>query len=190
MNPPIPHKYVFLDRDGTIIADKHYLSDYREVELLPHAAEGLITLKKLGFKLIVVTNQSGLARGYFNEEDLHKIHARMIELLSDKGISLEDIFYCPHHPDDHCLCRKPGTKLMEDAEKKYNFNYKECIVIGDRESDVIMGKRLGAKTFYIKNNEEENEEILKGSKPDYIVEDLMDAALIIQDLLSKGPGKI
>ena len=176
------NSFIFLDRDGTVIVDKHYLSDYREVELLPRAAEGLIQLKDLGFKFIVVTNQSGLARGYFTEDDLRKIHIRMLELLNDKGISIEDILYCPHHPDDNCLCRKPGTKLVEDAARKYNFDYQKCFVIGDKQSDIIMGKRLGAKTFLIKNNKDEIEKISIGSEPDFIIEDIMGAALIIQEL--------
>jgi len=175
--------FVFLDRDGTIIVDKHYLSDYREVELLPQVAEGLIKLKNLGFRFIVVTNQSGLGRGYLNEEELRKIHARMIGLLQDKGISIEEILYCPHHPDDNCRCRKPGTKLVDDAAAKYKFDYKKCVVIGDKKSDILMGERLGTKTFLIKNNREEIKEISGCVKPDYIVDNILDAAQIIQELL-------
>ena len=181
---PVKDSFIFLDRDGTIIVDKHYLADYREVELLPRAVEGLIKLKDLGCRFIVVTNQSGLARGYFNEEDLLKIHARMLDLLKAKGISIEDILYCPHHPDDNCMCRKPGTKLVEDAARRYNFNYKKCFVIGDRKSDILLGNRLGAKTFLIKNNKEKLAEILREAKPDFIVRDIMAAAQIIRKLLS------
>ena len=180
---PLPNSFIFLDRDGTIIVDKHYLSDYRQVELLPGAVEGLVRLKDLGFKFIVVTNQSGLARGYFSEEDLLKIHARMLELLHDKEISIEEILYCPHHPDDKCLCRKPGTKLVEDIAGRYNFDYKKCFVIGDRENDIAMGLQLGTKTFLINNNEEKTAEIIRRAKPDFIVKDILGAALIIENLL-------
>ena len=190
MAPPLKNAYIFLDRDGTIIVDKHYISDAREVELLPGVVEGLTKLKDFGFRFIVVTNQSGLARGYFTEEDLHKIHIRMLELLNDKGIKIQDILYCPHHPDDICLCRKPGTKLVEDAAPKYNFEYQKSFVIGDKESDIIMGKRLGAKTFLIRNDAGKNQETSKGSKPDFIVKDITGAALIIQKILSSKPGKL
>ena len=145
MGSPENNLFIFLDQDGTTIVDKHHLSDYREVELLPQAAEGLTKLKNLGFRLIVVTNQSGLARGYLSEEELTKIHARMTELLHDKGITIEDIMYCPHHPDDNCKCRKPGTKLLDDADGKYKFNYKKRFVIGDKEIDILMGKRFGGE---------------------------------------------
>jgi D-glycero-D-manno-heptose 1,7-bisphosphate phosphatase len=175
--------YLLLDLDGTIIVDKHYLSDYRKVELLPGAAEGLLKLKDLGIKFIIITNQSGLARRYFSKEDLFNIHKRVVEMLNDKGIQIEDLFFCPHHPDDNCQCRKPGTKLAEDAAQKYDFDFKKSFVIGDKKSDIILGNKIGAITFFIKSDEQKIVMESDDSIPDFIVNNINDAALIIKSLL-------
>jgi D-glycero-D-manno-heptose 1,7-bisphosphate phosphatase len=172
--------YLLLDIDGTVIVDKDYLSDYREVELLPGAAEGLLKLRGLGFKFIGISNQSGISRGFLDEEDLRKIHARVAELLDQKGVHLEDIYYCPHHPDDNCSCRKPGTGLAEDAARKHCFNPRDSFVIGDKKSDVLLGHNIGATTFFIKSGKEEADRVQEESNPDYVVEGIFEAARIIE----------
>ncbi|NHZ48831.1 HAD-IIIA family hydrolase, partial [Nitratidesulfovibrio liaohensis] len=102
---------VLLDRDGTVIEDRHYLSDPSGVTLLPGAARGLAALAAAGARLFLVTNQSGIARGYFTEADLHACNARLDELLGEHGVSLADTAFCPHGPDDGCACRKPAPGM-------------------------------------------------------------------------------
>lgn len=110
------YRVVFIDRDGTINRDVSYCSHPDEFELLPKVAEGIRLLNEHGFKVIVVTNQSGIARGYFSEEMLQKIHVKMKEELKKRGAFIDDaIYYCPHHPDDNCDCRKPKPGLLLQA---------------------------------------------------------------------------
>ena len=102
-------RYVLLDRDGTIIVDKHYLADPAEVELLPGAAKGLRQIQRLGYGLILITNQSGVGRGKFTTETVDAVHEELVRQLKCEGINLDGIYYCPHVPEDDCNCRKPRT---------------------------------------------------------------------------------
>ena len=145
-----PAKFlVFLDRDGTIIEDRHYLSDPDGVVLLPGTIQGLGRIIALGGQLIVITNQSGIGRGYFDLLAAEAVNDRMNELLVAEGVELSGIYLCPHSPDDECNCRKPGTLLFEQAAEEQCVPLEGCYVIGDRSSDVEAGVRLGARTVFI-----------------------------------------
>lgn len=173
-------KFVILDRDGTIITERNYLSDQRGVELIPNAANGLKKLRNFGLGLLVVTNQAGVGRGYFNLNDLKAIHKSLIDLLAKEGVVLDGIYFCPHIPEDNCNCRKPKTGLIEKAAKEHNFDPKKCFVIGDKALDIELGEAMNAITFLVRTGygtEVEKEEIVN---PDYIVDDLLEAAGIIQ----------
>lgn len=163
-------KAVFLDRDGTIIRDKNFLSSPDGIEILPGVPDALRQLKKAGFLLILITNQSGVGRGYFTIEIVDEIHKRLQELLKKEGAILDEIYRCPHHPDDHCECRKPRTKLFRDAIKKWDVDPSASYSIGDKESDLEAGKALGCQTIFIGP---------QTVPADYHVPSLLDAAACI-----------
>jgi D-glycero-D-manno-heptose 1,7-bisphosphate phosphatase len=141
---------VLLDRDGTIIVERHYLSDPDQVALLPGAAEGLRRLRRLGYGLVVVTNQSGLARGYFDDARLGQIHTRLRDVLRAQGVQLDGIYVCPHLPEDHCVCRKPRTGLVRAAAAELDFDPHAVIVVGDQASDLELGYAIAATTFLVR----------------------------------------
>ncbi len=136
---------VFVDRDGTIDFDKHYLADPNELELIPTVAEGIRKLSNAKLPVIVVTNQSGVARGYFSEKTLTEIHERLVEMLDLQGAKIEDVFHCPHMPNAGCPCRKPAPGMLLDAKKKHGIDLVSSFVIGDRMMDIEMAHAVGAK---------------------------------------------
>lgn len=132
------NKAVFLDRDGTLIKDKKYACNWNDIEILPGVISGLRRLQAAGYLLIIVTNQSGVARGFFTEKQLNIFNDKLIKMFEIEGIKITDIFYCPHHPQGcvpeysiSCDCRKPKTKLFFDAVEKYKINLNMSYVIGD-----------------------------------------------------------
>ena len=135
---------VFVDRDGTICFDRHYLADPDGLEIIPSVAEGIKKLNGAGIPVIVVTNQSGIGRGLFSKEALDRIHDRLQEMLASQGARFDDIFYCPHKPDDGCDCRKPKTGMLEQARKKHGFDLTKSFVVGDRMMDIEMAHAVGA----------------------------------------------
>lgn len=171
---------VLLDRDGTIIADRHYLADPDQVELLPRAAEGLRRLRRAGCKLAVITNQSGVGRGLFSLETLQRIHGRMMELLLAEGVEIEGIFFCPHTPDDSCDCRKPQPGLIQQAAEALGFRPAECFVVGDKPCDVELGQAVGARTVLVRTGYGAAVDAEKSCNPDYTVDDLCKAADVIE----------
>ncbi len=152
-------KAVFLDRDGTIIKDVNYLSKTEDIELLPLAKEGLQLLKECGFKLIVVSNQSGIGRGYFDREFVIKTHDVINEMV---GGLIDEFYFCPHKPEDNCSCRKPKTGMIDEAVEKYGIKREKSFVIGDKESDIELGINAGITPFLIVSRQ--NEELLKMTK--------------------------
>ncbi|MBK8185458.1 MAG: HAD family hydrolase [Candidatus Competibacteraceae bacterium] len=180
-----PRRFVLLDRDGTIIVERHYLSDPAGVELLPGAAQGLRKIQALGLGLVVITNQSAIGRGYFDEARLDQIHARLRELLHEERISLDGIYYCPHRPEDHCECRKPESALPNRAARELGFNLPESLVIGDKECDIELGQRLGATTFLVLTGYGRETDANKQVRSDFVVADLEEAASRIEHLLQQ-----
>ena len=142
-------KAVFLDRDGTIIHEKPgvYLSDPRRVHLYKSARPALQLLQKNGFKLFIVSNQSGIGRGYFTEKEVNKVHARLLQLL--KPVKIEEIVFCPHSPADDCDCRKPLPKMGLYLIKKYHIDPNQSYMIGDKKADVEFGHALGVKSILV-----------------------------------------
>ena len=140
---------VFVDRDGTICFDKHYLSDPNGLELIPTVAEGIKRLNDAKLTVIIVTNQSGVGRGYFTEETLKTVHDRLRKMLASHGAKIDDIFYCPHRPDEGCKCRKPAPGMLMQAKDKHGFDLTRSFVIGDRVMDVGMAHAVGAKGILV-----------------------------------------
>jgi histidinol-phosphate phosphatase family protein len=141
---------VFLDRDGTVIVERHYLSDPEGVELLPGAAEALRALQRRGLPLVLITNQSPIGRGLFGPERLEAIHARLRELLAGAGVRLDGIYYCPHTPEEGCACRKPRSGLLERAARELDLDLARSFVIGDKGCDIDAGRRVGAMTILVR----------------------------------------
>lgn len=139
----------FLDRDGTLIVERHYLADPAGVEVLPRAVAGLRALRALGYRLVVVTNQSGIGRGLFTAAALEAVHARLRALLAAAGVTLDGIYACPHLPSDDCACRKPRTGLAERACAELGLDPRGSVMIGDKASDIEMGRRCGMATILV-----------------------------------------
>lgn len=149
-------KAIFLDRDGTINVEKDYIYKSEDLVFEEGTIEALKTFKNLGYILIVISNQSGIARGYFTEEDLNIFNNNMNEILKKNGIEITEFYCCPHHPDGIgeykkvCECRKPNNKMIEDAIKKYNIAREKSYMIGDKTSDIGAGLKSNLKTVLVK----------------------------------------
>ena len=181
-------RFVILDRDGTIIQDRHYLAEPGGVELCPNAAEGLRRMSAMGLGLVVATNQSGIGRGYFSESRLELIHKRMVSLLAVEGVRLDGIYYCPHLPEEGCSCRKPRTGLLDRAAQELGFSACESIVIGDKPSDIEFGRAAGAMTILVCTGRGDTCAPEAQPRPDRVADDLLDAAEAIRALIG-GPEK-
>ena len=166
-------KAVFIDRDGTINVNYGYVSSPENFDIYPGVAKGIKLLKDAGFKIIVVTNQSGIARGYYTEGDLKKLHEKMIKELLKEDAELDAIYYCPHHPDDNCNCRKPKTGLLEKAIHDFDIDIKDSFLIGDRMIDVEAGHKMGLKTVLVPEDKEKIKIEMKNSnvKADFVCGD-------------------
>ncbi len=165
---------VFLDRDGTIAEDVHYCRRPEDFRLLPTVPEAIRLLNDSGFKVVVITNQSGIARGYFTEEILARIHQKMLDELAVHGARIDAIYYCPHHPDDGCGCRKPGTALFHRAACELDVDFSLSYVIGDQPMDVDAGKALGCRTVLVTTGPGTTNK--PSVPPDYVADSLIQAA--------------
>ena len=182
-------RFVVLDRDGTLIVEQHYLSHPGQVELIPGAAGGLRRLSQLGLGLVVITNQSGIARGYFDEAALFRIHRRLRELLEAEGVWLTGIYVCPHVPEDGCRCRKPEAELLQRAARDIGCDPRAAFVIGDKACDVELGRRVGATTFLVRTGHGAGFAGDTAVTPDYVVDDVKEAAQMIERLLVRQGKK-
>ena len=141
---------VFLDRDGTIIVDKGYLADPEGVELLPRAVEGLRRFQAAGYDLLIVTNQSGVGRGYYSAADAEAVNARTVALLAESGIAITEVLYCPHLPNAGCSCRKPAPGMLLEGAARHGIDLGRSVMIGDTVTDIEAGRAAGcALTFLI-----------------------------------------
>lgn len=179
-------RFIVLDRDGTIIEEREYLSHPEQVALIPGVGAALRRLRQMGFGLVMITNQSGVGRGYFEQAQLELIHERLNQLLDQEGVQLDRIYVCPHTPDDGCACRKPGTRLIEQAAKELGLNLENSIVIGDKDCDVDMGRRVGAITFLVRTGY--GAQFENAVAADFVVDDLAAATASIGCLMG-GPER-
>lgn len=183
-------KAVFLDRDGVITQEPpYYAHRLDQLRLIPRSTEAIKLLNKLNFKVIIVSNQSGIARGYYGEEDTIRFNNAMNELLNKSGAHIDAIYYCPHHPEAKieryrvdCDCRKPKPGMLKRAEKELNIDLRQSFMVGDRWSDIEAGKRAECKTVLMRTGY--NLEKLKGNgiTCDYVANDLYDAVEYILSL--------
>lgn len=186
---------IFLDRDGTIVEEIDHRSPTDDLALLPGAAQALHSLKEKGFLLVIVTNQGGVGRGEFTEEDVRRMHRGLAEDLSQIGLKMDGIYYCPHHPDAtlkryrvECPCRKPKAGLLERASDDLSINLVESFMVGDKLSDVEAGRRVGCRTILVLtgHGRAAAEQIRAGGWPDVVVPTLTGGARWV---LSKGMGE-
>lgn len=177
---------VLLDRDGTLNEEVGYVNHLERFLLLPQVGQAIRLLNKHGFKAVVITNQSGVARGYFPESLIHQVHQKMQDLLKKEGARVDGIYYCPHHPDigippyrQKCRCRKPATGLVEDAVEELNIDCLRSYVIGDRGVDIEFAARIGAKGILVLTGYGKGEWEYFGNqwkvKPDHVATDLYEA---------------
>ena len=175
-----PVKAVFFDRDGTLIHEKPgtYLSDPAQVRLYAPVPTALKRLAKAGFQFFIVSNQSGIGRGYFTEKEVNAVHRHLQDLL--KPAVIEEIVFCPHAPDQACLCRKPGTLLGEMLIKKHNIDVKHSFMVGDKKADVLFGQKLGLRAVLMTTANGKNHlKKYPDLKPDFIARDMAAAASYI-----------
>ncbi len=173
-------KAVFIDRDGTLNYEKEYVYKIEDFELLPGAIEALKLLTGSDTKIYIITNQAGIARGYFTEDQFHELTRYMIRYFEKMECKVEDVLYCPHHPDGvvpeytrKCLCRKPNTKLIEDVIETEGFDVNEIALIGDKDTDIEAGLKLGLTTYLVLTGY--GREYQKDTRADYIKPDVLSA---------------
>ena len=143
------NRAVFLDRDGVLMEDANYVGQVERVRLIPGTPAALARLQAAGFRLFVVTNQSGVARGYFSRAAVDQIHRHLDECFQQHGVTIDHYYICPHHPDDQCECRKPSPKFLIKAGQTYRLNLAACYMVGDRTSDIETGLRAGTQTILV-----------------------------------------
>lgn len=151
-------KAIFLDRDGIINVDHGYVSKIKDFEFTEGIFEILRSLQSQGFLLIIVTNQSGIGRGYYSEEAYQKLTSYIVESFSKEGIKINAVYHCPHRPDEGCDCRKPRTGMLIAAKKEFDIDMHNSWMIGDKNSDMLVGKNAGIKNRILVSANETSEE--------------------------------
>lgn len=186
------NKAVFIDKDGTLIKNIPYNVNPDLIELNKHATQSLSVIKKLGYKIIVISNQSGIARGFFNEKDLRVAQQRLFDLLKEEGVILDDFYFCPHYPQGViakysiiCECRKPKIGLLKKAAKDHNIDLFSSFLIGDILDDVEPGNKSGCKTILINSGSETKWLFNKDRIPGFIVSNLLEAVIVIISSLGR-----
>ena len=173
-------KAIFFDRDGTLIHERPgtYLSDPAAVKLYAPVQPALQKLARAGFEFFIVSNQSGIGRGYFTEKEVNKVHACLRTLL--KPIRVRDIVFCPHAPEEKCRCRKPGTLLGEQLIKKYHIDPARSFMVGDKKADILFGRGLNLHTVLLTTANGKNHlQKYPDLKPDFIAKNMLIAARYI-----------
>lgn len=187
------NKAVFLDRDGTINEEVSYLSEVEQVKILPNSAKAIKLLNEHDFKTIIITNQSGVARGYFTSQMLEDINDHLKNELLREGAVIDAIYYCPHHPDDGCDCRKPASGLIEKAAYDFDIDLTSSYIVGDKLIDLETGERVGCRTVLVLTGygHDEAKKIGKSNiRPEHVAQDLYYAVLwILEKSGTEGHGR-
>lgn len=180
------NRAVFLDRDGTINEEITYLSRPDQLRLLDGAAEAIRLLNQAAFKVVIVTNQAGVARGYFSEETVREIHWALENMLGENGAHVDAIYYCPHHPSAglgvykaDCQCRKPKPGMLEKASAELGLDLCQAFVVGDKISDLQAGRAVGCHNILVRTGyglESEKDFSACAWQPDWIADNLLAAA--------------
>ncbi len=188
--PPIPAvdaaPTLFLDRDGVIIEDTDYISDPARVSLIPGAAAALARARDAGFRLVVLTNQSGIGRGYYTDRDFAAVQMRVDHLLAEAGIVLDAVYYCPHAPEAACNCRKPRPGLLDAAAASFTWTSDRAWMIGDKLSDVRLGRQAGLGAYLVRTGQ--GDKSAEGLAPDSMITVVVDLAAAVDDILGEIPS--
>ena len=184
------NKFVLLDRDGVINVEKSYLHKIEDFEYEKNVVEGLLKLRDLGYRFAIITNQAGIARGYYTEEDYLKLQSFIEDDLFKKGIKIEKSYFCPHHPNVsgkygiECKCRKPNTGNFELAIKEFDIDVKNSFMIGDKITDLIPAEKLGITPVLVKTGYGlESLKKLEGTKLNSIVvNDILDFSEVLKNM--------
>ena len=175
-----PRPAVFLDRDGTIAEEVGYLNHPSRFRMFPFAAAAMRRLNEAGLPVVVVTNQSGVGRGYFPESLVHSVNELMKKDLAAAGARIDAIYYCPHTSADHCDCRKPKTGLLERAAREHSLDLARSFVVGDRYGDIKLARNVRARAILVRTGYGEGELAWHSAKwstqPDFVAEDLSKAS--------------
>jgi histidinol-phosphate phosphatase family protein len=176
---------IFLDRDGVINEDREdYIKSWEEFRFIKGVRQALKKIHQAGIPVVIITNQSVIGRGLVTEGDLSAIHNRMVKAVQKSGGRITKIYYCPHHPDDHCRCRKPRIGMLKKAARELNLDLKECVFVGDNLKDIQAGNRAGCRTVLVQSGQgrESLIKILSGKtriKPDWVCGDLPSATPLV-----------
>jgi len=173
-------KAIFLDRDGVIINDKDFIIDIVDMEFTHRAVEALKYIPS-DYKKIVISNQSGVGRGLFTSAQVDDFNQVLLARLKINGVFIDEIYYCPHKPEDNCTCRKPNTGLFEMAQRQFKIDFTKSWMIGDKSSDIQAGKNIGASTIQVLTGYAGKEPGAQVIKPDYYADDLYQAVEIIRN---------
>lgn len=176
----MPDRALFVDRDGTVIREGKYLSDPAEAELLPGVAEGLTAFQAAGYGIVIATNQSGIARGYYGEADYRAVEEEVERQLAVAGVRILGSYFCPHHPEwtGPCDCRKPATGLFERAARDHGLDLARSVYVGDRLRDVEPGRVLGGTAVLVRTGYGERE-VAWAPAGVLVVDDLAAAARLL-----------
>ncbi len=172
-------KAIFLDRDGTLIEEVNFLSTVEETKLYSFTIEALKLLRDAGFLFFVTTNQSGVARGYFDADAVNAIHAKIQNELEAEGLQIESFHFCPHFPDEGCKCRKPNTGMIEQAQANFEIDLSESWMIGDKILDIEMGFNAGTRTALVRTGYGKKHKDELTRQPDVVAENLLEVAKFI-----------
>ena len=164
---------VFLDRDGVLTEEKSYIASIEELSIFSYTAECIKAIHQKGYYAIVITNQSGVARGLFSEKTLKEMNDFLMQ-----QIGVDAIYYCPHHPEGACQCRKPGTGMLEAACQEFDIDMSKSYMVGDRASDILTGQNAGIKTILLESGYG-TARLEQDVTPDYIMKDLRDVLTIL-----------
>jgi D-glycero-D-manno-heptose 1,7-bisphosphate phosphatase len=176
----MPTKFLLIDRDGTLIVEKHYLHDPNEVELIPGAAKALAEARVHGWGIVCLSNQSGVGRGMFDEAAVHAVNERVETLLNARGVSIDHYYFCTDHPDLTSSHRKPAPGMAFDAAKDFDIDLAASIVIGDKPADIELGQVVGAKTILVRTGYGAQHEALVDCNPDFVIDSLADLSAILE----------
>jgi D-glycero-D-manno-heptose 1,7-bisphosphate phosphatase len=176
-------RFVLLDRDGTINEEVDHLDRPDQVTLIPGAAAALRHLRSAGLGLVILTNQANVGRGLLPPDRLKEIHAHLLDLLAVEGVQVDDLYVCPHAPEDGCECRKPKAGLALRAAVDHGFRPADAFVVGDHAADMGLGRAIGASTILVRTGHGE-EELAAGAQADHVVADLPEATGVILDIVS------
>jgi histidinol-phosphate phosphatase family protein len=173
-------KAVFLDRDGVILVDKDYMVNISDMEFLPGAIKALTNIPKQYLK-VIISNQSGVGRGYFTIEQLNSFNDNFIAELKKYGVFIDKLYYCPHDPEENCNCRKPKTGMFDLAKRQLGIDVSQSWMIGDKSSDIMAGKQIKARTIQVRTGYAGNEPGAVSVEPDFYANDLYQAVEILNN---------